>query len=146
MQDISIYLEGGNWFPFWESAVGKTTLFNAFRYYPPDEGRSILKDQDVTSTPEASVYMLQKDLLLPPQESDRQCSTSLVLKGVKKAEARKSQSLCRIWSGRHSISIKPAVRWYASACGLLRTYLSSAGCLLDDFQCTGYIDKGQRVK
>lgn len=80
----------GSWFPFWESAgSGKTTLFNVLSgIIPPDEGKVYLKDQDVTSTPGSISYMLQKDLLLPHKKMIDNVALPLVLKGMKKAEAR----------------------------------------------------------
>ena len=121
LEDISIYLEQGELVSLLGvSGSGKTTLFNVLSgIIPPDEGKVYLKDQDVTSTPGSISYMLQKDLLLPHKKVIDNVALPLVLKGVKKAEAReKANPLLQNWSGRHPVSVsKPAVRWYASACG-----------------------------
>ena len=90
LEDISIYLEQGELVSLLGvSGSGKTTLFNVLSgIIPPDEGKVYLKDQDVTSTPGSISYMLQKDLLLPHKKVIDNVALPLVLKGVKKAEAR----------------------------------------------------------
>lgn len=90
LEDISIHLEQGELVSLLGvSGSGKTTLFNVLSgIIPPDEGKVYLKDQDVTSTPGSISYMLQKDLLLPHKKVIDNVALPLVLKGVKKAEAR----------------------------------------------------------
>ena len=90
LEDISIHLEQGELVSLLGvSGSGKTTLFNMLSgIIPPDEGKVYLKDQDVTSTPGSISYMLQKDLLLPHKKVIDNVALPLVLKGVKKAEAR----------------------------------------------------------
>ena len=90
LEDISIHLEQGELVSLLGvSGSGKTTLFNVLSgIIPPDEGKVYLKDQDVTSTPGSISYMLQKDLLLPHKKVINNVALPLVLKGVKKAEAR----------------------------------------------------------
>ena len=90
LEDISIYLEQGELVSLLGvSGSGKTTLFNVLSgIIPPDEGKVYLKDQDVTSTPGSISYMLQKDLLLPHKKVIDNVALPLVLKGMKKAEAR----------------------------------------------------------
>ena len=122
LEDISIHLEQGELVSLLGvSGSGKTTLFNMLSgIIPPDEGKVYLKDQDVTSTPGSISYMLQKDLLLPHKKVIDNVALPLVLKGVKKAEAREKANplFAEIWSGRHPVSVsKPAVRRYATACG-----------------------------
>jgi len=101
------------------SGSGKTTLFNVISgIISPDEGKVYLKDQDVTSAPGSISYMLQKDLLLPHKKMIDNVSLPLVLKGMKKEEAReKAIRFLQNLDGRYSVSIsKPAVWWYAAAC------------------------------
>ena len=90
LEDISIYLEQGELVSLLGvSGSGKTTLFNVLSgIVTPDEGKVYLRDQDVTSTPGSISYMLQKDLLLPHKKVIDNVALPLVLKGVKKAEAR----------------------------------------------------------
>ena len=90
LEDISIHLEQGELVSLLGvSGSGKTTLFNMLSgIIPPDEGKVYLKDQDVTSTPGSISYMLQKDLLLPHKKVIDNVALPLVLKGMKKAEAR----------------------------------------------------------
>ena len=90
LEDISIHLEQGELVSLLGvSGSGKTTLFNVLSgIITPDEGKVYLKDQDVTSAPGSISYMLQKDLLLPHKKVIDNVALPLVLKGVKKAEAR----------------------------------------------------------
>ena len=116
LEDISIYLEQGELVSLLGvSGSGKTTLFNVLSgIIPPDEGKVYLKDQDVTSTPGSISYMLQKDLLLPHKST----STCTERREESRSQGKGQSAFCRIWSGRHPVSVsKPAVRWYASACG-----------------------------
>lgn len=116
LEDISIHLEQGELVSLLGvSGSGKTTLFNVLSgIIPPDEGKVYLKDQDVTSTPGSISYMLQKDLLLPHKKMIDNVALPLVLKGMKKAEAReKANPLLQnlVWKAP-SISIQascPAV-------------------------------------
>ena len=108
LEDISIYLEQGELVSLLGvSGSGKTTLFNVLSgIIPPDEGKVYLKDQDVTSTPGSISYMLQKDLLLPHKKVIDNVALPLVLKGVKKAEAReKANPQNLVWKAP-SISIQ----------------------------------------
>ena len=102
---------------------------------PPDEGKVYLKDQDVTSTPGSISYMLQKDLLLPHKKVIDNVALPLVLKGVKKAEAREKANPLFAEFGlegtqyQYPSQLSGGMRQRAA---LLRTYLSSSGVALLD--------------
>ena len=71
------------------SGSGKTTLFHILSgLTTPEEGHVYLNDKEITSTPGQISYMLQKDLLLPHKKIIDNVSLPLVLKGMKKADAR----------------------------------------------------------
>ena len=137
LEDISIYLEQGELVSLLGvSGSGKTTLFNVLSgIIPPDEGKVYLKDQDVTSTPGSISYMLQKDLLLPHKKVIDNVALPLVLKGVKKAEAREKTNPLFAEFGlegtqyQYPSQLSGGMRQRAA---LLRTYLSSSGVALLD--------------
>lgn len=71
------------------SGGGKTTLFNIIAgLLVPDEGRVLLDGEDVTGRPGRVSYMMQKDLLLPFRTIEDNVALPLLLRGVKKREAR----------------------------------------------------------
>lgn len=71
------------------SGGGKTTLFNIIAgLSTPEEGRVFLNDEDITSKPGKISYMLQKDLLLPYKTVADNVALPLVIKGLKKSDAR----------------------------------------------------------
>lgn len=75
------------------SGGGKTTLFNIIAgLSQPDEGHVYLEGQEITGKPGMISYMLQKDLLLPYKTIVDNVALPLVIKGMKKAEARKMAS------------------------------------------------------
>ena len=137
LEDISIHLEQGELVSLLGvSGSGKTTLFNVLSgIIPPDEGKVYLKDQDVTSTPGSISYMLQKDLLLPHKKMIDNVALPLVLKGVKKAEAREKANPLFAEFGlegtqyQYPSQLSGGMRQRAA---LLRTYLSSSGVALLD--------------
>ena len=137
LEDISIHLEQGELVSLLGvSGSGKTTLFNVLSgIIPPDEGKVYLKDQDVTSTPGSISYMLQKDLLLPHKKVIDNVALPLVLKGVKKAEAREKANPLFAEFGlegtqyQYPSQLSGGMRQRAA---LLRTYLSSSGVALLD--------------
>ena len=130
LEDISIHLEQGELVSLLGvSGSGKTTLFNVLSgIIPPDEGKVYLKDQDVTSTPGSISYMLQKDLLLPHKKMIDNVALPLVLKGMKKAEAREKANPLFAEFGlegtqyQYPSQLSGGMRQRAA---LLRTYLSS---------------------
>lgn len=72
------------------SGGGKTTLFNVISgLIVPDEGQVLLDREDITGKPGNVSYMLQKDLLLPYRTIEDNVALPLLIKGMKKAQARK---------------------------------------------------------
>ena len=77
------------------SGVGKTTLFNILSgLLPPDSGDVLLADEDGSMKSIAGEtghlsYMLQKDMLLPHKTIQDNVALPLLLKGMKKADARR---------------------------------------------------------
>ena len=137
LEDISIHLEQGELVSLLGvSGSGKTTLFNVLSgIITPDEGKVYLKDQDVTSAPGSISYMLQKDLLLPHKKVIDNVALPLVLKGMKKAEAREKANPLFAEFGlegtqyQYPSQLSGGMRQRAA---LLRTYLSSSGVALLD--------------
>ncbi len=71
------------------SGVGKTTLFNVISgLISPTSGEVFLDGKNILENSGKISYMLQKDLLLPFKTIIDNVSLPLVIKGVKKSEAR----------------------------------------------------------
>lgn len=71
------------------SGGGKTTLFNIIAGLSlPDEGSVWLDDEEITGKPGNVSYMLQKDLLLPYRTIVDNVALPLIVRGMKKKEAR----------------------------------------------------------
>ena len=71
------------------SGGGKTTLFNVISgLVEPDEGQIFLDGRDITGKPGRISYMLQKDLLLPYRTIQDNVALPLMLRGMKKSQAR----------------------------------------------------------
>lgn len=138
LKDISIHLEKGELVSLLGvSGSGKTTLFHILSgLVTPEEGRVYLGDRDVTSTPGSISYMLQKDLLLEHKKVIDNVSLPLVLKGVKKKEAREKADPLFAEFGLEGTQYKYphqlSGRICARGAALLRTYLSSSGVALLD--------------
>ncbi len=72
------------------SGGGKTTLFNIISGLSlPDEGTVWLDRENITGKPGNVSYMLQKDLLLPFRTIIDNVALPLIIRGMKKDEARK---------------------------------------------------------
>lgn len=72
------------------SGGGKTTLFNIIAgLIKPDKGNVILNGTDITGDSGHISYMLQKDLLLPYRTIEDNVALPLLIKGEKKADARR---------------------------------------------------------
>ena len=75
------------------SGGGKTTLFNVISgLLEPDAGVVLLDGEDITNSPGRVSYMLQKDLLQPYRTIEDNVALPLLIKGVKKKEARQRVS------------------------------------------------------
>ena len=99
LNDISFSLKEGELLSLLGvSGVGKTTLFNVLSgLSKPDSGEVLLRKDDaagddaylkITGKTGYLSYMLQKDLLLPHKHVIDNVALPLVLKGVRKKEAR----------------------------------------------------------
>ncbi len=71
------------------SGAGKTTLFNVLSgINSPDEGKVFLDGENITGKAGKISYMLQRDLLLPHYTVIDNACLPLVIKGMKRKEAR----------------------------------------------------------
>ncbi len=137
IKDINIELNKGELVSLLGvSGAGKTTLFHILAgLITPDEGKVFLDGADITSCPGKISYMLQKDLLMPHKKIIDNVSLPLILKGMKKAEARtKADPLFAEFGlegtqDRYPSQLSGGMRQRAA---LLRTYLSSRGVALLD--------------
>ena len=137
LEDITIHLEKGELVSLLGvSGSGKTTLFHILSgLIAPDEGKVYLQDQDITSSPGSISYMLQKDLLLSHKKVIDNVALPLLLKGMKKKEAREKANPLFAEFGlegtqlQYPSQLSGGMRQRAA---LLRTYLSSNGVALLD--------------
>ncbi len=118
------------------SGIGKTTLFNILSGLEyPDSGKVLLNEEDITGKSGLISYMLQKDLLLPHKTIIDNVSLPLVIKGMKKQEARDKVieyfKLFGIKGEEYSYpsQLSGGMRQRAA---LLRTYISSEELVLLD--------------
>lgn len=75
------------------SGGGKTTLFNVISgLKAPQKGRILLGGEDITGKPGKISYMLQKDLLLPYRTIEDNVALPLIIRGMKKPQARQKAS------------------------------------------------------
>lgn len=119
------------------SGVGKTTVFNILSgLVKPDVGKVFLEDKDITGIPGNVSYMLQKDQLFEFKTIIDNISLPLIIKGIKKEEAR---SIARSYLDKFGLEnceksypkqLSGGMRQRAA---FLRTYLfSSEVALLDE--------------
>ena len=130
------------------SGVGKTTLFNMIAGLNlPDEGNIYLDGEDITGKPGQVSYMLQKDLLLPYRTIVDNVALPLIIRGMKKKEARaKAMSYFAEFGlqgtqKKYPSQLSGGMRQRAA---LLRTYLfSEKVALLDEpFSALDMLTKG----
>ena len=118
------------------SGGGKTTLFNIISgLLMPDTGTVLLDGRDITGQPGSISYMLQKDLLLPYRTIEDNVALPLLLRGVKKREARAQAAPIFAQFGlegtekKYPAQLSGGMRQRAA---LLRTYLFSRDVALLD--------------
>ncbi|MDO5292835.1 MAG: ABC transporter ATP-binding protein [bacterium] len=119
------------------SGAGKTTLFNIISgLLTPDKGQIFLDGEDITGQSGHISYMLQKDLLFPFKTIEDNVAMPLILKGMKKKEAREYVAPYFQTFGlegtekKYPAKLSGGMRQRAA---LLRTYMfSSQVALLDE--------------
>lgn len=137
LEDISIELNRGELVCLLGvSGGGKTTLFNVISgLLKPDDGQVLLDGRDITGKPGTISYMLQKDLLLSYRTIEDNVALPLLLKGVKKREARAQVGPMFAQFGlegaqkKYPAQLSGGMRQRAA---LLRTYLFSRDVALLD--------------
>ncbi len=90
LRDVSIELNRGELVCLLGvSGGGKSTLFNIISgLIRPDCGSVLLDGEEITNQPGRVSYMLQKDMLLPYRTIEDNVALPLMLRGMKKKEAR----------------------------------------------------------
>lgn len=118
------------------SGSGKTTLFNIISgLLAPDSGQVLLDGKEITGQPGHISYMLQKDLLLPYRTIEDNAALPLLLKGMKKKDARLQVSPMFVQFGlegtqkKYPSQLSGGMRQRAA---LLRTYMFSKDVALLD--------------
>ena len=137
LEDVSITLRRGELVCLLGvSGGGKSTLFNIISgLLKPDAGCVLLDGEDITCQTGRISYMLQKDLLLPYRTVQDNVALPLLLRGVKKQEARKQASALFAEFGlegtqtKYPAQLSGGMRQRAA---LLRTYLFSQDIALLD--------------
>lgn len=138
IRDISLELQEGEIVSLLGiSGGGKTTLFNIIAgLSAPDEGSVSLDGQDIIGKPGNVAYMLQKDLLLPYRTIVDNVALPLIIRGMKKAEARENASAYFAEFGLEGTEKKYPAQLSGGMkqrAALLRTYLfSEKVALLDE--------------
>lgn len=138
LEDVSLTLREGELVCLLGvSGGGKSTLFNIISgLLKPDAGQVFLDGEEVTGKPGKISYMLQKDLLMPYRTILDNVSLPLVIRGEKKAEARRQADALFEEFGlagtqqKYPAELSGGMRQRAA---LLRTYLfSHEVALLDE--------------
>lgn len=118
------------------SGGGKTTLFNIIAgLLEPQQGQVLLNGEDTTGQSGKVSYMLQKDMLLPYRTVEDNVALPLIIKGMKKKEAREKVGGYFEEFGiegtqkRYPVELSGGMKQRAA---LLRTYLFSAQVALLD--------------
>ncbi len=118
------------------SGGGKTTLFNVISgLNRPQQGSVLLNGRDVTGQSGKISYMLQKDMLLPYRTIEDNVALPMIIKGMKKKEARKIAGEHFAQFGidgtqkKYPAELSGGMRQRAA---LLRTYMFSAEVALLD--------------
>lgn len=137
IRDISIHLEEKEIISLLGlSGSGKTTILNIVSgLILPDSGKVFLSGRDITGQPGQVSYMLQKDLLLEHKRVIDNVALPLVIRGMKKEEARaKADPLFAQFdlSGTQMLYPSQMSGGMRQRAALLRTYLGSRGVLLLD--------------
>ncbi len=150
LRDISIHLEEGELVSLLGlSGSGKTTLMNIMSgLVMPDSGSVFLSGREITGEPGHISYMLQKDLLLEHKRVIDNVSLPLVIRGMKKEEARaKADPYFAQFDLSGTQMLYPAQMsgGMRQRAALLRTYLGSQGVILLDepFSALDMITRGQ---
>ena len=150
IRDISIHLEEGELVSLLGlSGSGKTTLMNIMSgLVLPDSGKVYLSGRDITGQPGQISYMLQKDLLLGHKRVIDNVALPLLIRGMKKEEARKkADPLFEQFdlSGTQMLYPSQLSGGMRQRAALLRTYLGSQGVILLDepFSAIDMITRGQ---
>jgi len=149
IENISIELQKGEIVSLLGvSGGGKTTLFNIIAGLSiPDSGSVVLGGEDITGKPGNVSYMLQKDLLLPYRTIVDNVALPLMIRGMKKAEAREKAASYFEEFGlagteqKYPTQLSGGMKQRAA---LLRTYLfSEKVALLDEpFSALDMLTKG----
>ena len=130
------------------SGGGKTTLFNIIAgLSTPDKGEVYLDGENITGKPGFISYMLQKDLLLPYRTILDNVALPLVIRGMKKKEAREKASSYFEEFGLEGTQKKYPAQLSGGMkqrAALLRTYMfSEKVALLDEpFSALDMLTKG----
>jgi ABC-type nitrate/sulfonate/bicarbonate transport system ATPase subunit len=118
------------------SGSGKTTLLNIMSgLIMPDSGSVYLSGKEITGQPGKISYMLQKDLLLEHKRVIDNVALPLVIRGMKKQEARaKADPYFTQFelSGTQMLYPSQMSGGMRQRAALLRTYLGSQGVILLD--------------